>query len=185
MPDTTAENVGNRLRATRRLLGRTLKEVAVAADVSESFLSQLERGKASASIVSLERITSALGLSMSELFGPNGERPQRLLAADRPELMVGDGAVKHLVTPAAARQMEVFVLQLASGCSIAARRRETVDAEELVLVLAGTVTCEVGPERFELSLGDSVTFRSDERHRISNARDMTAEVVWVISPPTD
>ena len=58
--EQTDANIGERLRAVRNLRALTLKHVAGEARVSESFLSQVERGKASASIASLQRITAAL-----------------------------------------------------------------------------------------------------------------------------
>ena len=58
--------VGERLRAIRLLRRRTLKEVAVAAGVSESFVSQLERGRSSASVATLQRLAAAVGIEISE-----------------------------------------------------------------------------------------------------------------------
>ena len=56
-PDVRTEvDVGERLRDIRRLRHATLKTIADRAGVSESFLSQVERGRASASIASLRRI---------------------------------------------------------------------------------------------------------------------------------
>ena len=52
-PEAVAEvDVGERLRAIRSLRRATLRTIADRAGVSESFLSQVERGKASASIAS-------------------------------------------------------------------------------------------------------------------------------------
>ena len=45
--------LGERLRAIRVLRRLTLREVADAAGVSESFVSQLERGRSSASVATL------------------------------------------------------------------------------------------------------------------------------------
>ena len=70
-PEAAAEvDVGERLRAIRHLRRATLKSVAERAEFSESFLSQVERGKASASIASLTRIAAALGVNVADLFEP-------------------------------------------------------------------------------------------------------------------
>ena len=53
--------LGRRLRELRRSRRRTLRTVAEAAEVSESFLSQIERGRANPSVSSLTRIAAALG----------------------------------------------------------------------------------------------------------------------------
>src|SRR5207237_8406269 len=87
-PDVSTEiDVGERLQALRRYRRCTLRVVAKRSGLSESFLSQVERGRASASIASLRRIADALGVSMADLVeqdrlpGPRvlrrGERPGR------------------------------------------------------------------------------------------------------------
>ncbi len=48
--------LGERIRAIRRLRRKTLKEVASAANISESFLSQLERGRTNATVATLQRL---------------------------------------------------------------------------------------------------------------------------------
>src|ERR687887_1221693 len=70
--------LGERLRAIRHLRRRTLKEVAGAAGVSESFLSQLERGRTNATIATLQRLATALGIDVSDLFGATASRPRVL-----------------------------------------------------------------------------------------------------------
>src|SRR3989337_522693 len=70
--DGTRVDVGERLRAIRRLRRATLKTVADRAELSESFLSQVETGRANASVASLKRIAAALGVNGADLFEPNG-----------------------------------------------------------------------------------------------------------------
>ena len=62
--------LGERLRAIRRLRHRTLNDVAARAGVSESFLSQLERGRTSASVASLQRIAAAVNQRVEISFVP-------------------------------------------------------------------------------------------------------------------
>src|SRR2546429_9651468 len=79
-PGVQAEvDVGERLRALRRSRRATLRTVAERSGLSESFLSQVERGRSSASIESLRRVAEALGVSKAELFEPNGVAGPRVL----------------------------------------------------------------------------------------------------------
>jgi transcriptional regulator with XRE-family HTH domain len=55
--------VGARIRARRKHLGLTLQNVADAADVSKSFVSQIEIGKTWPSVGVLEQISAALSTS--------------------------------------------------------------------------------------------------------------------------
>src|SRR4051812_49476044 len=82
-PDVAQEvDVGERLRELRRFRRCTLRTVATRSGLSESFLSQVERGRSSASISSLRRIADALGISMADLFEPDGVPGPRVLRRD-------------------------------------------------------------------------------------------------------
>ena len=38
--------------------------------------------------------------------------------------------------------------------------------------------------KLELREGDSIDYRSSSPHRVTNAGEETAEVMWIISPPS-
>jgi transcriptional regulator with XRE-family HTH domain len=185
-PDVAAEvDVGERLRVIRRLRRCTLRTVAQRAGLSESFLSQIERGRASASIASLRRIAEALGVSVADLFEPSGPpRPRVLRRDERPALAFGVLGRKLLLTPRPLHHLEVFVGELDPGGSTGAEPYAHGDSEELFVVLSGTVQLELGGELHELGCGDSIDYRSSTPHRISNIGDELAEVMWIISPPS-
>ena len=178
--------VGERLRAIRHLRRCTLKTVAVRAGLSESFLSQVERGRASASIASLQRIAAALGVSVADLFEPNGARPlPRVLRREgRPMLAFGNLGRKFLLTPRPLEHLEVVVGELDPGGSTGDEPYTHGDSEELFVVLSGTVHLQLGTEIHELQRGDSIGYRSSTPHRATNPGDEVAEVMWIISPPS-
>ncbi len=178
-------DVGQRLRAIRIARRRTLREVAESAGLSESFLSQVERGRASGSIASLRRIADGLGVSMADLFQPSGLAQPRVLRRDeRPTLAFGILGRKMLLTPRPLHQLEVFVGEIDPGGSTGAEQYAHGDSEELFVVLSGKVRLELGDGIHELETGDSIGYWSSTPHRVSNAGDGTAEVMWVISPPS-
>jgi transcriptional regulator with XRE-family HTH domain len=182
----TEMEVGERLRSIRRLRRATLKAVADKAGISESFLSQVERGRANASIGSLQRIAAALGVSVADLFQPNGSRvrPSVLRRESRPVLALGRLGRKYLLTPRPLEHLEVFVGVLEPGGCTADEPYTHGNSEELVVVLAGTAQLHLGGEVHELAIGDSIDYPSSIPHRVVNASDETAEVMWVISPPS-
>lgn len=59
-----AAGIGRRIKSRRRELDLSLRDLAGRADLTASFLSQVERGKANVSIDSLRRISEALDVSM-------------------------------------------------------------------------------------------------------------------------
>ena len=187
-PEATVEpevDVGERLRDLRRSRRATLRAIADRAGVSESFLSQVERGRASASSASLRRIAGALGVAVADLFEPGGPpRPRVLRRADRPSLSFGVLGRKHLLTPRPLQHLEVFVGELDPGGSTGVEPYAHGDSEELFVVLSGSVQLELGGDVHELERGDSIDYRSSTPHRASNVGEERAEVMWIISPPS-
>lgn len=109
-PGQVPANIGQRIREYRMLRHATLRNVADKAGISESFLSQLERGLTSASLATLRQITDALGLEMVDLFDTTARPAHRVLSlADRPTLQFGHRLTKQLLTPKPYRHLEVFV----------------------------------------------------------------------------
>ena len=185
-PEVATEvDVGERLRAIRIARRRTLREVAGRAGLSESFLSQVERGRASASIASLRRIADGLGVSIADLFQPSGpERPRVLRRDERPSLAFGVLGRKMLLTTKPLHHLEVFVGELDPDGSTGAEQYAHGESEELFVVLNGTVRLELGDDVHELETGDSIGYWSSTPHRVSNIGGERAEVMWIISPPS-
>ena len=177
--------LGGRLRAIRLLRRLTLREVAEAADVSESFVSQLERGRSNASVATLQRLAAALGIEISDLFaGDGGSGPRILRRQERLQLEWGHLGRKALLTPKPFLSLEVVAASFDPGGSTGDEPYTHGDSEELLLVLAGGIQLQLGSELLELSTGDSVNYRSSTPHRVSNPGDEAAEVLFVISPPS-
>jgi transcriptional regulator with XRE-family HTH domain len=181
-----AFDVGARLRAIRHLRRATLRVVAERAGLSESFLSQIERGKASPSVASLTRIAAALGVNVADLFEAHASRgdPRVLRRERRPTLGFGNSARKFLLTPRPLENLEVFTAEFVPGGSTGDEPYTHGDSEELVVVLSGRIQLQLGERLFELEAGDSIDYVSSTPHRVANAGDDVAEVMWIISPPS-
>lgn len=104
MPDTAPNrdsgrsDFGARLRAERERQGIGVRELSRRLDVSASMISQIERGRVMPSVNTLYSITSALGISLDDLFAdqPAERRPAAVgataggaAAADDLDTLVG------------------------------------------------------------------------------------------------
>jgi transcriptional regulator with XRE-family HTH domain len=181
----TPEGPGELVRAARSRRRFTLRQLSDATGLSESFLSQFERGLTQASISSLRSITTALGITLGDLFetgGPGGVRVLRESA--RPVLPFGDNARKFLLTPKPLDNIEVFSVVLEVGGSTGAEQYTHGDSEELLLVQFGSVKVELAADVFLLEAGDSIVFRSNVPHRVVNISPEHSSVLWIISPPS-
>jgi transcriptional regulator with XRE-family HTH domain len=183
---STTESIGEWLRTLRRRRQATLRTVADRAGLSESFLSQVERGVASPSVASLQRIAGALNVSVADLFQPDGSRtePRVLRRESRPTLALGTRGRKFLLTPRPLENLEVFIGELQPGGATAESPYLHGDSEELVVVLSGTVELQLEDRVFELTTGDSIDYRSSVPHKLVNSGEAIAEVMWIISPPS-
>ncbi|SEF52039.1 Helix-turn-helix [Thermomonospora echinospora] len=166
-----------------------LRELAERAGASPSFVSQLERGRTSASIGMLRRIAGALGLTVADLFTEENEVGHRVLPrAHRPELPTGPGARKYLVSQRPLRNVEVYVGEFDPGASTGDEPYAHGDSQEIFVVLGGRVTLWLGDQdearSYELAAGDSIEYRTSVPHRVANAAEEPAEVMWIIAPPT-
>jgi transcriptional regulator with XRE-family HTH domain len=181
----TEMSVGDRLRSLRTIRRLTLRTIAERADLSESFLSQLERGQTGATVQSLQRIAGALGVQVSDLFSePGASRPRVIRREQRAETAWGKLGRKSLLTPKPFEALEVVAVEFEPGGSTGDNAYTHGDSEELALVLAGTVELELNGETTRLGTGDCAHYRSSIPHRMSNPGAERAEVLYIISPPS-
>lgn len=177
--------LGGRIRALREEKGLSLRAVAEAAGVSESFLSQVERGVASPSVASLRRVAQALGESVGSLFeGPLV--PGKLVRVrDRRRLMHPQRHWEDvLLTPPGSRRLQVILSTIEPGAGAGDEPYSHDSDEECVIVLKGCLQFEVDEERFDLQEGDALLFESRRPHWNRNPGPGKAEVLWVITPPS-
>lgn len=175
--------LGARIRRFRQGRRLTLRALAAASDISPGFLSQVERGTANMSVGSLRRLAEALGVTLVDLFDPDTATGHRLVhAEERPELTMALGVRKYLVSQRPLQHVEVYQLEFEPGASTADSPYRHGDSQEIVVVIRGTMTAELGEEELTLRPGSSVDYRSSTPHRLT-CGDEPAEVLWVISPP--
>ena len=62
------EDVGNRIRYLRKQRGISQEKLALRAGIDRTYLAGIESGKRNATIISLEKIINALGVSMKDFF---------------------------------------------------------------------------------------------------------------------
>ena len=71
--DIRVDSLGARLKGVRTRAGMSLRELARQAEVSPSFVSQIENGKSQPSVATLYSFARLLNVSIDELFDPREE----------------------------------------------------------------------------------------------------------------
>jgi len=173
--------IGRRIRTVRRERGLTLRQVARAAALSATHISEIERGHTTPTVGALLRVAQALG-----------KEPHYFLETERlPEISlvraVDEKRVSELKAPRGASEALTHGIPgsriVASRTTLAPHSAESdvlaFPGEEGGYVLAGEIEVHVGEEAFHVRAGDGFHLRSDLPHTLYNRGDVPAIVIWV------
>lgn len=179
-----AFDVGSRLRQVRMQRSLSVTEVARLSGLTRSFLSQVENGRVSPSVASLQKIVTALDMTLSALFARPAESRPLVRKRDRPRLhYAGTGVDEELLSPSLAGKLQVMWTRIDPGGG-SGYEDYTHDAdEECIVVIRGGLEVTVEGQVYSLEEGDAITFGSRLPHHWHNAGDCPAECVWIITPP--
>lgn len=186
-PDADSDasrELGQRMREVRRKKKMTLRDAAVAAGVSESFLSQVERGLANPSVASLRRIADAMHEPVASFFAGEPQSGMLVRAGERRRLVHPMGTLEdYLLTPATARSLQIIYCVVGPGEGSGQEPYSHVADEECLVVLNGQLEVGLGSETYTLSSGDALLFDPKEPHSFHNPGTERATTLWVQTPP--
>jgi transcriptional regulator with XRE-family HTH domain len=187
MSSSSRHAFGQKIRLVRQRAKKTMKEVAVAADISVSLLSQIENDKVSPSIDTLLSITDVLEIDLEYLFRDlkktgsvevTRESEQSVIhetgATFRRISRIGETPDEHAI--------EAIVLMLEPG-SVTGNSTYGHKGRELGYILEGMARLEYGTNSFDLQKGDSVTFASEIPHKLTNTGSGVLRSLWINTPP--
>jgi transcriptional regulator with XRE-family HTH domain len=174
-------NLGPAVRRLRESQQLSLRTLAERTGFSASFLSQVENGQASPSISSMERIATALGVSLGEFF-QNAERSLLPVVRADNRMVLHSGwsnaRLEALGPGGTGGRLEPVLVTLQPGGSSGTRSYAS-GREEFALVLEGTVTLTLNDSEQELASGDAVTIRAGALRRWRNAGSAPATILIV------
>lgn len=184
MTHVEPEALGRLLRRMRCARGLTLREVERTAGVSATHLSEIERGKSSPTVGTLEKLASALGVEASRLLASDApDRVKVTLAGEGRVLRVDAGALALRVLSSAAPDCEMSVLEMriAPGGDVEPRSQNG-PGEELVVVFEGRLHVHAARETCTLEPGDAAHVETRAGFRVENAGEVEAHALWVTTP---
>ena len=174
--------IGSRLRAARRARGMTIAELASAADLSNGFISLLERDETNASVATLLRICELLGVRIGSLF----EQPRTSLVRKRDREVVnfgGFGVEDVVLTPRWERSLEVIESTIEAGGRSGDEPHAFEADAELIYVLKGSLDLTMGDDVHRLRSGDALLIDPRDAHSwVNPSRTTDATVLWIITP---
>jgi quercetin dioxygenase-like cupin family protein len=160
----------------------TIAEVASAADLSNGFISLLERDETNASVATLLRICELLGVRIGSLF----EQPRTSLVRKRDREVVnfgGFGVEDVVLTPRWERSLEVIESTIEAGGRSGDEPHAFEAEAELIYVLKGSLDLTMGDEVHRLRSGDALLIDPRDAHSwVNPSRTSDATVLWIITP---
>ena len=176
-----AAAIGLRLRRLRTKRGKSLAEVAAAAEISVGFLSALERSQMSASVGTLRRLARYYRTNILDFFDATEVNTRLVRPPKRKVLEAGPGVRMELLAWGN-KVMEPHLFRIApkagSGGSYAH------EGEEFLFVLRGELKISLASEEYHLKRGDSFYFESATPHHWNNPGRSETWLLWVNTPPT-
>jgi transcriptional regulator with XRE-family HTH domain len=178
--------LGERLRELRVERKLTLGEVAEAAQISKSYLSNLENDRSNPSLSILKAITNHYQVPLAALFEYTAsKRPMTVVRKNqRKTYRLPDSAVqREFLSPNVQGKLEA-VLTIAERGETSGTIPFVHDGEEFGLILEGCLKYYVGNETCVLEEGDSIYFDCSLPHGWENIGDGVARAIWVLTPPS-
>jgi transcriptional regulator with XRE-family HTH domain len=192
--------LGQRIREERLKRGVSLRGLARDVGVSASMISQIETAKSQPSVSTLYAITSALGISVEELFvapSPmsnevdNAVAPMESLRGKRlgPVVRPDERQMLHLDSGVTWEQLGelpprvvdfLLVTYAPGGTSSSTGKLMRHSGAEYGFLLTGELVLTLGFEEVRIRPGDAISFESATPHRYRNDGTEPAVGVWFV-----
>ncbi|WP_256815798.1 helix-turn-helix domain-containing protein [Cytobacillus sp. Bac17] len=177
------EIIGGKIRSKRKTLQLTVDEVAERIGLSQSMVSQIERGKAKPSLDTLWKLSILFDVPLSFFF--EGIEKQSVIVSRRGEqeiLKMRHKNVQYRVlAPLTGRKIEFFEI------TVDPDKGEELQlyphkGEEGGMVIKGELEVIIGTQRYLLKQGDSIYFDSTNPHAFRNPGDSQTVAIWTGTP---
>ena len=179
--------IGERIKKKRNEKDFSLRELAAKVDLSASFLSQIEQGKASPSIENLKKIANYLEVKVSYLIEEEDESlgSFHIKKEDRKyvESIDSKTSIALLTSSKIEKNMEPIMYEIKPGGE-SGRGFFNHNGEELMYIIEGTLDIYIEDQLTTLNEGDSFYFKSSLNHRFKNNGKKLTKAIWVVTPPT-
>lgn len=174
------EGIGNQIRELRKKRGWTLNELAERSELSVSFLSQVERGLSSLSIVSLYNICKALDTPVPEILTDNRQPSTVTKEADQPQVRIANSAISYRYLSGAfpGRTIEILIGEFPPNYRHPLAPHK---GEEFGYVLEGHLILKLGKDEYPLGPGDSYHFLATIPHGYETSSQEGAKILWALT----
>lgn len=173
-----------RIRNLRLQRGMSLKDVAQAAGISDSMLSQIEHNQSNPSVGTLKKLADVLGVSVGSLFEDSTSEHCRVVRkGHRKFLMPASSGIRYeLLVPDLRGNLEFIFVHFEPGASTGEPFAH--HGEEAGVMQSGSIELTLGSDVFVLNAGDSIRLDPSVPHSFRNTTKEVSTAIWVITPPS-
>ncbi|GAB4535946.1 MAG: cupin domain-containing protein [Anaerolineae bacterium] len=177
------ESVGERIKALRTEQGMTLAELSEKANISASYLSQIERDKTIPSLNTLTGIARVFNVGLRYFF----ETETHAAHIVRARAEEGDGfdsgaSLEQVRLSVDMANSKIEVYRVVLEPHTAPQQLAPHAGEEFGFVLAGELTVTLEDAQFILTAGDSIHYDALQPHTWENCGVEPCVVIWARSP---
>ena len=176
------ERLGNKIRKLRISKGMNLTALSKKIDKTPSYLSQIERGIASPSIMALREISKALNVPIFYFLIDDKKQSAIVRKNERRVLQFPKSHLTYeLLSPDLSDQIEVIRTRIEPGATTSSKPLSH-KGEECTLVIEGKMKIQVGDKFFVLEEGDSIYYFATIPHKITSIGDKDLIIISAITP---
>ena len=180
------DQLGRRIKEKREALGLLVKELSSHIAMTPSLISQIERGKAFPSIVTLKKIANVLQTTVGELIGEYDNLSQQPLLKSNERRFVKrnkKGTSLHMLSyHNPSKQIEPYIIQFNKNSNSKGIMTSNYPGQEFCYVLKGSFEAVINDNQYNLNDGDGFYFNSKQPHEFKNVSGKEAELLWIITP---
>jgi transcriptional regulator with XRE-family HTH domain len=180
--DTVIAGIGPKIRYLRQRQGLSLQKLGERAGVSAAAIHKIERDGMVPTIATLMKIAVALNRPVAYFVEEAHESPAAVFtrAGEREEVFTSkQGLVLESISGSYGNFFVASAIATIEPGACSGDAPMEHPGEELVYLLQGRFHIEVDYERFLLSPGDALHFRTDRPHRWNNPGPEIARAVWI------
>jgi XRE family transcriptional regulator, regulator of sulfur utilization len=162
----TAKYLADNIRQLREERGLTQQGLSTASGIPRPTCASLESCASNPTLAVLTHIASALQVSIEELIGPPKAQVQFFKAGFSTSRKKNGGFIRALI-PETIPGLEISRIELSPKGQIVGVPH-TPGTREYLSCEAGNINLIVSGEQWELSEGDAIVFRGDQKHSYQN-----------------
>ncbi len=179
-------HLGQKIQSLRTEQGLSVRKLSALAGITASMLSQIENEQVNPSIQTLRNLALALNVPLYDFF--REETPRSPVVTPQTRMTIGrktePDVTYELLTPDTQGTIEFCMIVLPPHVRSNTQTQGHA-GEEVAFFHAGElVELEMDSICHTLHVGDSIRIPAQVRHTWHNPSDVTAQVVFALSPPS-